>query len=133
MLANPQTRRRNLISLTPLIDVVFILLVFFMLASNFLEWRSINLEPPAKSTGAARGMEGTLLIEIREDGLRLSGRPVTETELAELVADHLQESPDRSILVKPAPPVTLQETVKVLDILTAAGASNTSLIRTKRD
>ena len=33
----------RLISLTPLIDVVFILLVFFMLASSFLDWRSIDL------------------------------------------------------------------------------------------
>ncbi|OOC09384.1 ExbD/TolR family protein, partial [Thioalkalivibrio halophilus] len=41
-------RRRNLISLTPLIDVVFILLVFFMLASSFLDWRAVELEASMK-------------------------------------------------------------------------------------
>jgi len=36
-------RRRRAISLTPLIDVVFILLLFFMLSSNFMHWRQVNL------------------------------------------------------------------------------------------
>ncbi len=42
-------RRRALISLTPLIDVVFILLVFFMLPSSFLDWRAIDLDPPGQA------------------------------------------------------------------------------------
>ena len=37
----PNSRRRALISLTPLIDMVFILMVFFMLASSFQTWRAI--------------------------------------------------------------------------------------------
>ena len=45
-IAKPR-RRRSPISLTPLIDVVFILLVFFMLASSFLDWRSITLAAPS--------------------------------------------------------------------------------------
>ena len=45
-LANNARRRRPLISLTPLIDVVFILLVFFMLTSTFLDWRPIELNAP---------------------------------------------------------------------------------------
>ena len=49
----PQGRRRPLISLTPLIDVVFILLVFFMLASSFLDWRSIDLNAPAQAAAMA--------------------------------------------------------------------------------
>ncbi|MBO8087018.1 MAG: biopolymer transporter ExbD, partial [Marichromatium sp.] len=36
--------RRNPISLTPLIDVVFILLLFFMLASHFDQWRALALD-----------------------------------------------------------------------------------------
>ena len=47
--------RRRLISLTPLIDVVFILLIFFMLASSFLDWRAIGLDAPADATAGAAG------------------------------------------------------------------------------
>ena len=36
-------RKKSLVNLTPLIDVVFILLIFFMLASNFIQWHYIEL------------------------------------------------------------------------------------------
>jgi len=42
-------RRRIPISLTPLIDVVFILLVFFMLASSFQKTRTIEMVAPSQS------------------------------------------------------------------------------------
>lgn len=129
MLANPQPRRRNLISLTPLIDVVFILLIFFMLASNFLEWRSINLNSPAESTGRGSNIEGSLLVEIRADGVRLSGLAVSLEELAAKVGDQIRKTPDRGVFVKPAAEISLQETVTVLDTLTAVGATKISLIK----
>lgn len=129
MLADPQPRRRTLISLTPLIDVVFILLVFFMLASNFLEWRSINLNSPAKANGRGSTIEGSLLVEIRTDGLRLSGLPVSLEALAGKVAEQIAKTPDRGVFVKPSTSITLQETVTVLDTLSAAGATNISLIK----
>lgn len=42
-------RKKNRISLTPLIDVVFILLLFFMLSSTFTQWR--NVETPLVASG----------------------------------------------------------------------------------
>lgn len=121
-------RRRQLISLTPLIDVVFILLVFFMLASSFLDWRSIALTaPPAGARAAA--MEGALLVEVRRNDLRLSGRPIGLEELEGRIRSRLADKPDRSIFVKPAAGVPLQRAVAVLDRLAAAGATKLSLIR----
>jgi len=124
----PRGRRRPLISLTPLIDVVFILLVFFMLASSFLDWRAIELDAPAQAAASA-SMEGALLVEVRPDGLRLSGETVSLDALAERVAARLEAKPDQRVLVKPAAGVSLQEAVQVLDRLAAAGAAELSLIR----
>ncbi|MEQ8816268.1 MAG: biopolymer transporter ExbD [Thalassobaculum sp.] len=121
-------RRHRLISLTPLIDVVFILLVFFMLASSFLDWRSIVLSAPSAGAASA-AMEGTLLVEVRPRGLRLSGRPLTLEALESRVRSRLADKPDQAIFVKPAAGVPLQRAVAVLDRLTAAGATRLSLIR----
>ena len=129
MLADQQPRRRALISLTPLIDVVFILLVFFMLASNFLEWRSINLNAPAEASGRGSSIEGALLVEIRTDGIRMAGLPLSLEELVDKVGAQLGKNPDRGVFVKPAPAISLQETVTVLDALTQAGATNLSMIK----
>ncbi|MBA1147248.1 biopolymer transporter ExbD [Ectothiorhodospiraceae bacterium WFHF3C12] len=120
-------RPRVLISLTPLIDVVFILLVFFMLASSFLDWRSIDLhaaqaDQPEDTHGA------TMLIQVTPDGLRLGGRPASQDELVAIVQRRAGADPGLRILVRPAPGVPLQRTIDVLDAVRAAGANRLSLV-----
>ena len=121
-------RQRALISLTPLIDVVFILLVFFMLASSFQDWRTIELDAPERAGTAGAPMEGALLVEIRPDGLRLSAEPVSLDTLVSNVGRRVAEQPDVRVLVKPVPGVVLQEMVRVLDALAAAGVTEMSLV-----
>ncbi|SDG20248.1 outer membrane transport energization protein ExbD (TC 2.C.1.1.1) [Thalassobaculum litoreum DSM 18839] len=128
-LANSGRRRRSVISLTPLIDVVFILLVFFMLASSFLDWRTIDLAAPA-SAGAGASMTGAMLLEVRQDGLRLSGHMVSLDEAESRIMAKVREKPDQRVLIKPADGVVLQDTVRVLDRLSAAGVANMSFVRT---
>ena len=127
-LASKAARRRALISLTPLIDVVFILLIFFMLASSFLDWRAIELNAPAQAA-AGTSVEGALLVEVRSDSLRLSGETVSLDALASRISARLETAPDQRVLVRPASGVALQQAVAVLDRLKAAGVSELSLIR----
>ena len=124
---NARQRRRVLISLTPLIDVVFILLVFFMLASSFLDWRAIDLTVPGRAA-AGTSMKGVMLIEIRPEGLRLSGETVSLEALGSRVAKRVSEQPDQRVLVRPEPGVSLQQAVQVLDRLAVAGVTRMSLI-----
>ncbi len=126
-LAATANTKRPLISLTPLIDVVFILLVFFMLASSFLDWRSIELSTPGSGrTGEA--LEGTLLIEILPNGLRLSGERLSPDALVQRLQSHIAKAPERRILVRPAEGILMQDTVTLLDRLSAAGITDLSLI-----
>ena len=127
-LMNRTGRRRRLISLTPLIDVVFILLLFFMLASSYLDWRTIHLNAPA-SAAAGSTAEAALLVEIRDGGLRLSGEAVTRNDLAMRLAERIERKPDQRVLVRPEDGVSLQDAVTVLDLISAAGVSDLSLIR----
>ena len=120
-------RRRSLVSLTPLIDVVFILLLFFMLASSFVDLRSITLDTPAAG-GGAPSIEGALLIEVRVDGVRFAGRYLSLDDLAARIRGQLARQPHRRVLVRPAAGVDLQATVRVLDRLSNAGVRNLSLM-----
>lgn len=124
--ATPNRRRGRTISLTPLIDVVFILLLFFMLASSFRDWRGIALEAPASAVHGA-GWSGALLVEIRRDGLRLSGQELSLHELTARLAAHLEREPDQRVLVRPGTGVSWQDTVSVLDRIEATGARGVSL------
>jgi biopolymer transport protein ExbD len=118
--------RRSLIGLTPLVDVVFILLVFFMLASSFLDWRTIELNVPA--AGAAAGGEA-LVVEVSTDGLMVAGEPVTLDQIAARLGDAVASGLDRQVVLRPVGGASLQRLVLVLDRLTAAGAADVSLVR----
>lgn len=128
--ASAKSGRRALISLTPLIDVVFILLVFFMLASSFLDWRSVTLDAP-RETGRSSSMEQALLIEVRRDGLRLAGETLSLENVARRAARAIAKKADRVVLVRPDDGVPVQDMVMVVDALAAAGVGNLSLIRRK--
>jgi len=122
-------RRRAYISLTPLIDVVFILLVFFMLASSFLDWRSILLDAPA--TAGRQGSEaGAVLLRVGRDGaLDLNGRPVARDALGERLAPLLTREPSPQVLIRPGPGVAVQTAIDTLDAVKAAGAARVRLLR----
>lgn len=121
-------RRRSLIGLTPLIDVVFILLIFFMLASRFLDWRAIDLNSAAEAAPGAVA-ENVLLVEVTGDGLVLAGAAVTLDELERKARDRFTDGVAGRAVVKPAPGVPLQRTVDALDRLKAAGVSEMTLVR----
>lgn len=120
-------RHRARISLTPLIDVVFILLVFFMLASSFLDERALKIDAPAAAVGGS-SMAGALLVELRGDGLRLAGQRLTADQLASRLAEHAARNPEQRVLIKPAPGVSLQGAVALLDRITAAGLTQVSFV-----
>jgi biopolymer transport protein ExbD len=126
-LAN-RPRRRPGIGLTPLIDVVFILLVFFMLASSFLDWRTISLAPPTGASAEAT-MEGAYLVEIREDDVRLAGQVVPLEAVADELARAVREDDNARVLLKPEAGVALQRAITVLETLTAAGVTNIRFVR----
>ena len=118
-------RRRPLVSLTPLIDVVFILLVFFMLASSFLQWRTIELDAGQASGGSGKG---AILIDILPDTVRFGARTVTLAEMTARVSEQVQRDPGQKVLVRPAAGIPLQRSVDILDLLAQAGAKNVSLV-----
>ncbi len=128
-------RRRRLpvaISLTPLIDVVFILLIFFMLASSFLHWRAIDMAMPDRIAARAVATEQALVVHVSADGgLVLGGDTVTEKDLGETVTRRLRTEPDLRVVIRPAEGVSLQRAVDVLDLLNRAGAAGVSLVRSE--
>lgn len=121
-------RRPVRISLTPLIDVVFILLVFFMLATRLSDWRALPLSVGGASAqgGAGQQMTGAVLIEVTPDGLRLGGVPLAPEGLADALARHA----GRPVLVAPRGAVSTARLVAALDRIEAAGVARVTLMGT---
>jgi biopolymer transport protein ExbD len=131
----PAFRRRNRrnraqVSLTPLIDVVFILLVFFMLVSSFTDWRTIALDAPAEAGDSGGDPRGAALLRLHAGGgLDLNGRAVEPTRLNVALRDLARGGRMPRVLVQPGPGVPLQRAVRMLDAVTAAGARDVKLLR----
>ncbi|MEM6745133.1 MAG: biopolymer transporter ExbD [Pseudomonadota bacterium] len=123
----PRNSRRPRLGLTPLIDVVFILLVFFMLASRLEDRRAIPLSAEAEG-GGAPGLVGAVLVELRPEGLRLGGAPVTPQALGDRLSARLRERPDQRILIRPASGASMQRLATLLDRLDALGARHVALL-----
>ncbi|MGD8710479.1 MAG: biopolymer transporter ExbD [Ectothiorhodospiraceae bacterium] len=125
-LPRPDLRRRK-IGLTPLVDVVFILLFFFMLTSSLVQWHAIGLSVTAPSASAG-SLEGSALVRIHDGGnLDLNGVPVSLRQLESRVRGLAPAERALRLVVQPDPEVPLQNIVDVLDRLRAAGTANISL------
>lgn len=117
-------RKRRRPSLTPMIDVVFLLLVFFMLASRF----GIEQVLPLPLAGAGAEYTGPpRLIEVAPDTVRLNGRPVAFDDLPAALAP-LMEAPSDMVILRGQSGATLQRLVAVADGLRAAGLTTLVLV-----
>jgi biopolymer transport protein ExbD len=124
MFSFPTPRRSRRASLTPMIDVVFLLLVFFMLASQFGKDASLPLIVGGK--GAA--YEGQpRLVQISADMLRLNGVVVTLDGLVDALPQ-MMTSPQDMIVIQPDDTASLQRLVIVADHLAAAGYSQIAMV-----
>ena len=125
----PEEPAARPIALTPLIDVVFILLVFFMLASSFLDWHAVDLKLSGAAAGSERPGE-SLLVQVTEGGgLRLNGAEHSMAALEAEVARRVTGRPDLPVILRPGPGVSLQRAVTVMDLLKRAGVADLSLAR----
>lgn len=119
--------RKRLLSLTPLIDVVFILLLFFMLASSFIEWRAIGLNVPKAERGRGSDQPSLRVRLTGDEGLYLNGDAVTLKSLGQRIQPILRRNAEQPVAVQSDSLVPLQRIVTVLDRVTAAGGRNLSL------
>ncbi|MFT7594706.1 MAG: biopolymer transport protein ExbD [Paracoccaceae bacterium] len=113
----PQRPRRKP-SLTPMIDVVFLLLVFFMLAARFGQDMSLPLSTAAGGHVAWDG--APRLITVQPETLLLNGAPIPPNALTTTLRP-LMPTPDAPVLLRPAATTDLARLVAVIDALRAGG------------
>ncbi|MBK1637051.1 ExbD/TolR family protein [Rhodovulum adriaticum] len=122
-LCPPAPRRKP--SLTPMIDVVFLLLVFFMLASRF--GQDVTL-PVAGGGGAGADWSGPpRLVDIRPGVVALNG---VQTALPDLPAalEPLTDSPADPVVLRPRDGADLQRVITVMEALSQAGHDRLILV-----
>jgi biopolymer transport protein ExbD len=109
------------INVTPLVDVVLVLLVILMVASTYIVAQTLKVQlPRAKSTDGTA--EKPTKVEILKDGkLRWNEVPVQESELPEKLKAAVEADPEVSLVVSADKEVQHGNVVHVLDLAKLAG------------
>lgn len=119
-------RHPRRMSLTPMIDVVFLLLIFFMLSSRF------GLDAVLPIAGGAEGagsewQGAPRLIDVAPDAVRLNGVETAQTDLPDALRP-LMPDDGGAVVLRPRDGADLQRVVSVMDALTVAGFGNIILV-----
>lgn len=118
------------IPMTSLIDVVFLLLIFFLVATNFTRREvdhAVTL-PQSEAGVKAAQVPSRMVINIREEGtLVVNGRVMTEVELRRAVGDFVAVHPDRPAVIRADARVPYRHVMRVFGICRGAGVKNVDL------
>ena len=114
-------RRKVLINITSLIDVIFMLLLFFMITSTFLEQPGIKLELPEAKTSAAGEPQEYVLSVDRKGDLFLNRRSVTLAGLEEEIKKVLPQMKDSALVLKADQEISHGLVVRVMDLAKRGG------------
>ena len=116
------------ISLTPIIDVVFILLIFFMLASNFNKVGEINMDMAKESNTSSEEDIKIIKLLVRQDETILSeGKVYDDNELLSMLNLAIKDTPRYSIILTSKDDVTYQRFLSLIGYLKENEFSNVSI------
>ena len=114
------------IELTPIIDMVFLLLIFFLVATTFREEeREMEIALPEAESGLPISVAlRELVVNVDSDGSVIVGRQRLELDaLRTLVADALEANPNQKVTVRGDKDVPYGTVARVLGVCKAAGVS----------
>jgi biopolymer transport protein ExbD len=111
------------INVTPLVDVVLVLLIILMVSSTYIVAQTLKVQLPK-----ARSTDGTAdkptKVELLKDGsLRFNDNKVTEAELTQKVKDAVAADPEMSLVVSADKEVQHGNVVHMLDIAKLCGVT----------
>lgn len=110
------------IDMSPLIDMVFILLIFFMVTTTFVKDMKLDLDRPSASSGAAASTKAIRVFIDQYGDIFVDNQPIRIYSLQSKLRDMLRVSTDKSILVVTDESVAAKLVLEVVDQSRLAGA-----------
>ncbi|MEO1233003.1 MAG: biopolymer transporter ExbD [Myxococcota bacterium] len=119
------------IDLSPLIDMVFILLIFFMVSTTFVKDAQVELKRPSAASATPSSTK-SLRVNIDAQGaMYLDGAPVKPWMLQSKVRDAFRGGADKTVLVVTDKRVPVERLVEAVDQLRLAGAADVAVATDK--
>ncbi len=119
------------INMGPLIDMVFLLLIFFVVTTSFVKESGIDVQKSTAATAEVK-QKGNILIGVTPQGdVYMEGKKVDVRSVRGLVERALAEDPESGIVVVADKKAQTGDVIKVMDQCRLAGAEDISLAAEK--
>lgn len=116
--------------LTPMLDILFILLVFFMITAGAV-FQSLDLTLPSSVAEELSIVNEPkhIMLEIRESGYAIDGKQIAEFEqLKQLVPDTIKAKPEHELIIAGDKNIPIEQLLKVLTYLQSQGIEAANIL-----
>jgi biopolymer transport protein ExbD len=126
--AKRRVKKRGIVlNIAPLIDMVFILLIFFLVTTSFIKETGIEVNRPIAVTAGSKAGQ-TILVGVTKDGRIYMNRKEIDIRLLRTnIERELAENPDASVIIVADRESKTGFVIKVMDQCRLAGAKNVAL------
>ena len=123
-------KKKNIeINVAPLIDIVFLLLIFFMLTSEFTDFKTIDMISPNQSSTSIQKNNLPIIINLSEDGLvEIDKTEIKLEDLSETIQMKLMNSKNKKIVISTLNKTKINNLIIVVDTIRSLGIENIALI-----
>ncbi|WP_457572220.1 ExbD/TolR family protein [Desulfovulcanus sp.] len=128
---NSRRSRTVELNMTPLIDMVFILLIFFLVTTSFVKESGVDVQRPTASTATPKKKVNMLIGVTKEGLIYIEGQTVDIRSVRGHVERFLVGNPEASVVVVADKASQTGTVIQVLDACRLAGAKNISIAAQK--
>ncbi|MEP1144902.1 MAG: biopolymer transporter ExbD [Henriciella sp.] len=123
------------VDLTPMLDIVFILLIFFIVTSTFLQEEAIGMEPPPPSCeGCPKPEFPALVIFVDANNvIRVGGTLSDISTVRSSIERRRAESPNAAVIVQADPAAQTKTIIQLRDIIYDAQIERVNIVRSHTD
>lgn len=122
-----QESEETLIDMTPMLDIVFIMLIFFIVTTSFVKESGISINSPAAAS-AVQADKGNIMVAIKPDGAIWIDRRVVDIRAVRANIEKLRaENPESAVVIQSDSDARTGVLVRVMDQIRMAGVDNISI------
>ncbi len=124
----PRRKRKEMgIEMGPLMDIVFILLIFFVVSSSFTRETGVDVTKPQAQSASQLEKENILIAITREGSIHIHERQVDMASLQDILKQILAKTPDREVVVIADKGAVTGTLVQVIDACNLSGVKKVSI------
>lgn len=129
MILLKKQKKNTEINVAPLIDIVFLLLIFFMLTSEFTDFKTIDMISPNKSSTIIQKSELPIVINLSANGIiEIDNVNVDLMDLSSTVKDKLMNSKNNKVIISTLNETKINLLINIVDAIRSLGIENIALI-----